>query len=78
MYTGCPNKMVTPLLLIGVTDFNQINSILKLRSYSTQPMECHVPLILNKYKNNLPKSINILLGQPVVLKWCIEIIFGII
>ncbi len=47
-----------------MTDFNQVNSILKLRSCSRQPVEYHVPLVLNSCKNNLPKSVNILLGQP--------------
>ena len=49
----------------GVTDFNQIKSILKLRSCSRQPMKFHVPLILSNCKINLSKSGNILLGYPV-------------
>ena len=36
-----------------MTDFNQIKSILKLRSCSRQLMECHVPVILNSGKNYL-------------------------
>ena len=46
-------------------DFNQIKSILKLRSCSRQPMESHVPHILSYYKIYLSKGVNILLGQPV-------------
>ncbi len=43
-------------LLIGVTDFNQIDCILKLWSCSRQPVEYRVPPILNSCKNYLPKS----------------------
>ncbi len=55
-----------------MTDFNQIKSIWKVRSCSTQPVECYVPPILKSCKIYLSKSVNILLGQPVLfrnLKW---------
>ncbi len=45
--------------------FNQIKSILKLRSCSRQSMESHVPFILSNCKIYLSKGVNILLGQPV-------------
>ena len=48
-----------------MTDFNQVNFILKLWSCSRQPAEYHVSFVLNSCKNNLPKSVNILLGQLV-------------
>ena len=49
--------------MIGVTDFNQVSFTLKLTcsSSSRQSMEYHV-----KY---LPKSVHILLGQPVYTNW---------
>ncbi len=50
-----------------MTDFNQVSFMLKIRSCSRQPMEHHVPLDLNSCKNYLPKSVSILLGQPVLL-----------
>ncbi len=50
-----------------MTDFNQIKSILKLRSCFRQPMKFHVSLILSNCKMYLSKGVNILLGQPVYL-----------
>ena len=36
-------------------------------------MEFHVPHILSNYKINLPKGVNILLGQPVYTKFTVFI-----
>ena len=47
-------------------DFSQIKSMWKLKNCSKQPMECYVPVILNSCKNYPSKSVNILLGQPVL------------